>query len=73
MTMSTYIVGFLLLVAGYFWPPVARTLSLLRRDSSRRRVDIGMSVDAARKRRVHAHGGPVWFRLRRVRQSVPTG
>jgi hypothetical protein len=29
--------------------PVARTLSLLRRDSSRRGADIDMSVDAARK------------------------
>jgi len=28
---------------------VARTLSLLRRDSSRRRAGIDMSVDAARK------------------------
>ena len=29
--------------------PVARTLSLLRQDWSRRRADIDMSVDAARK------------------------
>jgi hypothetical protein len=29
--------------------PVAQTLSLLRRDSSRRRADIDMSVDAALK------------------------
>jgi hypothetical protein len=37
--------------------PVARTLSLLRRDSSRRRADIDRSVDAARK------SFPIAFRI----------